>query len=236
VSTLRRPTASLAWPISLSAVGHIALVATVIWMKTEPKVSMPPVYRVDLVAAPAGPVAAGVVSDKPAPAEPAAKTPPKAETKEKGPTVPTKSKRLPKPQVRATPNVTEKSTPQPAVKNAPKAGGGAEGGAGTDVANVHIEGIDFPYPGYLQNIVRQIRLNFQPKGNIGALRAQVFFMIHRDGSVSLFRFITRSGVYAFDLEARGAIEAAAKSFGPLPAGFPNDALPIVFDFAPDKLR
>lgn len=226
----------MALPISVSALGHIALVATIVWMKLAPQPPMPPVYRVDLVAAPKGPVAVGVVSDAPAPPEPATKTPPRAESKEKAPTAPTKGKKIPKAPVRATPNATPKSTPQPVVKNAPKAGGGEVGGAGTDVANVHTEGIDFPFPGYLQNIVRQIRLNFAPKGNIGALRAQVFFMIRRDGSVSLFRFITRSGVYAFDLEAQGAVEAAAKNFGPLPSGFPNDALPVIFDFVPDRLR
>lgn len=236
MTSLQRPTASLTLPLSVSALGHVAIVATIIWLKTAPSVRMPPVYRVDLVAAPPGPVAAGVLTDKAAPAAPSATTPPRAESKAQEKTVPTKARHVPKPPVRATPNVTPKSAPQLAVKNPAKAGGGAIGGAGTDVANVHLDGIDFPFPGYLQNIVRQIRLNFSPTGNVGALRAQVFFMIRRDGSVSLFRFITRSGVYAFDLEAQGAVEAAARKFGPLPAGFPDDALPVVFDFAPDKLR
>ncbi len=233
---MRRPTSSLALPISVSAVGHLAIVATVIFFKMAPPPRMAPVYRVDLVGAPAGPVAAGVVTDKPATAEQAAKTPPKAASKEKAPTVPTKAKNVPKAPVRATPNVTPTSTPQAAVKNAPKAGSGEVGGRGTDVATVHTEGAEFPFPGYLENIVRQVRLNFQPKGNVGALKAQVFFMIRRDGSVSMFRFITRSGVYAFDLEAQGAIEAAAKAFGPLPAGFTNDVLPVTFDFDPTRLR
>ena len=40
----------------------------------------------------------------------------------------------------------------------------------------------------------------------------------------------RSGNYAFDLEARGAIESAgtAKAFGPLPGGFKADVLPVSF--------
>jgi len=43
-----------------------------------------------------------------------------------------------------------------------------------------------------------------------------------------------SGNFAFDLDAQGAIEAAAnaKAFGPLPDGYPSDVLPITFYFAP----
>ena len=70
------------------------------------------------------------------------------------------------------------------------------------------------------------------------LRAEVQFLIHRDGSVSNVRFVTRSGVYAFDLEAQGAVEQAAsvKAFGPLPAGYPDDVLPVIFSFDPRVLR
>jgi hypothetical protein len=46
----------------------------------------------------------------------------------------------------------------------------------------------------------------------------------------------RSGNFAFDIEAQGAIDAAARSFGPLPAGYTDDILPIVFSFDPSKLR
>jgi outer membrane biosynthesis protein TonB len=104
---------------------------------------------------------------------------------------------------------------------------------------VNTGGIDFPYPGYLENIVRQIALRFKPATR-GALRAEVFFMINRDGSVppSSIRLVTRSGVYSFDADAQGAVEAAAnaKSFGALPAGFTSDALPVTFRFDPRLLR
>ncbi|HEX2779393.1 MAG TPA: TonB C-terminal domain-containing protein, partial [Gemmatimonadaceae bacterium] len=129
-----------------------------------------------------------------------------------------------------------KSTPSTAP--APQAGGGATGGRGTDVATVRTEGIEFPYPGYLNNIVRQIALRFDPSTRNSALRAEVSFLIHRDGSVSNLRFLTRSGVYAFDLEAQGAVEAAAgaHAFGPLPSGFTDDVLPVIFSFDPSLLR
>ena len=50
------------------------------------------------------------------------------------------------------------------------------------------------------------------------------------GVIGEFRFLTKSGVYAFDLEAQGAIESAgsAKAFGALPDGYVNDFLPVVF--------
>jgi hypothetical protein len=52
------------------------------------------------------------------------------------------------------------------------------------------------------------------------------------------RIVVRSGVYAFDLEAMGAIEAAAtaRAFGPLPTGYGEDVLPVVFSFDPSLIR
>ncbi|MGK2960594.1 MAG: TonB C-terminal domain-containing protein, partial [Gemmatimonadaceae bacterium] len=123
-----------------------------------------------------------------------------------------------------------------AAKNAPRAGGGPIGGPGTDVATVQTEGIDFPFPGYLINIVRQIALRFNPNDTGSGLRAEVRFVIRRDGSVIGIGFITRSGNYSFDLEAQGAVEAAASQFGALPEGFRDDALPVVFSFDPRLIR
>ena len=61
-------------------------------------------------------------------------------------------------------------------------------------------------------------------------------MIYRNGSVKIVHFVNRSGSYAFDLEAQGAIESAAPNFGPLPDGFRDDVLPVVFSFDPRFLR
>jgi hypothetical protein len=139
----------------------------------------------------------------------------------------------PKPE-RATPTVT------PPPKVAPKqpiAGGGPQGGTGTDVATVQLDqGIDFPYPAYLNNIVRQVAINFKPDDPNTGLRAVVFFLIRRDGTVTGMQFRTRSGDYAFDLEARGAIEKAAGAFGPLPSEFHDDVLPVYFSFDPRLLH
>ena len=60
------------------------------------------------------------------------------------------------------------------------------------------------------------------------------------GSVPLssIQLVTRSGVFTFDLEAQGAVEAAAnaRAFGALPTGYPDDVLPVTFRFDPKLLR
>jgi TonB family protein len=105
------------------------------------------------------------------------------------------------------------------------------------VANVTVDGIDFKYPGYLENVVRQIAIRFKPPRG-GALTAVVAFLIRRDGTVTGIRLTTRSGVYAFDTEAMGAVDAAAsaRAFGPLPQGFSDDVLPVIFSFDPRLIR
>jgi protein TonB len=227
---------SLTGPIGVSILLHAAVILPLLILKTGSSAAEPPMYKVELIAAPAGERAAGVVTTAPAPPVPT-KAPPKAEVKEtKSVKVPAKKPpaKVAKPVVQATPKMSTKQ--ETVAKNAPKAGGGDAGAKGADVASIKTEGVDFPFPGYLTNIVRQIALNFAPKGNVGALRAEVFFMIQRDGKVTGFKFLTRSGNYSFDLEAQGAVEAAGRSFGALPAGFGDDVLPVVFSFDPSKLR
>ncbi len=229
----RRAPSSLAGPIGISAALHSVLFAVVIIMNATPPKPLPPMYKVDIVAAPAGERAAGVVTDAPAPVAP---TPPKAmpkvEPNNTAPVLPKKNVKPVKTPKQATPTLAPAKA-QPNVA-APKAGGGAVGGKGTDVATVRTEGIDFPFPGYLNNIVRQVYLNFKPRPG-RPLKAEVFFMIRRDGTVSGFRFLTRSGDYAFDLEAQGAVESAARAFGGLPPGFSDDVLPVIFSFDPSRI-
>jgi len=229
VIAARRPPRSLAMPIAVSALLHVAVIAPLVLLHAASPPLLPPMYRVDLLAAPPGPREAGVVSAAPARVAPA-KALPSAAAKAPPTKAPSRAKATKAP-VQVTP-----LREQAAKAAAPKAAGGTEGARGADVATVRIEGIEFPYPGYLTNIVRQIALNFSPRGNVGALRAEVFFMIRRDGSVSGFRFLTRSGSMPFDLECQGAVEAAARIFGPLPAGFTDDVLPVIFSFDPSKLR
>jgi len=237
----RPPRRGLGLPIAISAVLHVVIAAVFIVAKPASAPARPPVYKVNIVAAPPGPRQIGAVTPTPPETPPPdAKAPPRAEVTPAAPVLPPKTataakKRTPPPPATPTP-IPPKTKPQTAPVQ--QAGGGATGGRGTDVATVRTEGIEFPYPGYLNNIVRQIALRFDPQTRNTALRAEVTFLIHRDGSVSNVRFLTRSGVYSFDLEAQGAVEAAAvaKAFGPLPAGFSDDILPVIFSFDPSLLR
>jgi periplasmic protein TonB len=232
---------SLALPLGGSALVHVILLGLVFAFRPGPPRALPPIYRVTILAAPTGAVATGVV--QPTPTANAAQTlPPRTRAKPipKSMPAPPKASRTqpaPKPATVATP-VPPAQAATPAQAKAPPTAGSAEGGHGADVANVKLtEGIDFPFPTYLENIVRQIKLRFQWQGR-GDLRADVVFMIHRDGSTSGFRFLSQSSVYSFNLEASGAVEQAgrARAFGPLPTLFPDDVLPVIFSFDPRIIR
>lgn len=233
--------ARLRGPFGVSVLLHAALIAALIFMHPVAPKALPPMYRVNIVAAPPGPRAPGVVPIRPTPAPPPAEKPPpvpkRAEQIEKAMPAPTKiktAKARPKtPPATPTPSVTPAKPKTPPAQ----AGGGPEGGRGSDVATVHTEGVDFPFPSYLENIVRQIALRFHPPRN-SSDQAEVMFLIRRDGTVSDFRFLTRSGNFAFDLECQGAVDQAAqvKAFGPLPSGFSDDVLPVIFSFDPRVLH
>jgi len=106
------------------------------------------------------------------------------------------------------------------------------------VATIRTEGVEFPFPGYLNNLVAQVYRRWHPAPSSALLAAEVFFFVHRDGSVTGLQFIRRSGSFAFDLEAQGAVEAAARAsaFGALPAGYGPDLLPVSFFFNPRSAR
>jgi protein TonB len=234
-------------PFTLSAILHAA-VATLLFntLKERKPVALPPMYRVNIVAAPPGERAIGEVKSSQAQATTPVTQPSAAQSTLKEMPLP-KAKAAPKTPVRATPSAPKPSTkagaadakavPKPKTE-APKAGGGPVGGKGTDVATVRTDGIEFAFPGYLNNIVRQIALNFRPRNSNASLKAEIRFLIHRDGSVSDITFIRRSGNFSFDLEAQGAVEAASSTgrFGPLPDGFADDVLPVVFSFDPEFLK
>ncbi|MDP9177629.1 MAG: TonB C-terminal domain-containing protein [Gemmatimonadota bacterium] len=230
----RRQPVQFGGPLGMSAVLHLSAVALAFIASREHSMeALPPIYKVDIVAAPPGERAIGEVTPEPAPVTPPAAAP-VAPPKPTERAVPLTKRVAKKTAARSTP-VPPAAQPVPKTA-APKAGGGPIGGKGTDVATVQTEGIDFPFPGYLNNIVRQIALNFKPSDTNSALRAEVMFLIYRDGSVKIVRFVRRSGAYAFDLEAQGAIESAGPNFGRLPDGFPDDVLPVVFSFDPRVLR
>ena len=222
-------------PLTLSAVVHVAMVLFVL-VAARGSPSRGEVYAVTLVAAPAGPRQVGIVNETPAKSEPEAPLPKRAEIQQPKETAPVSRPA----QASRTPS---RATQVPDAKSArfdtpaPKAGGGETGGKGTDVANVSTAGKDFPYPAYLHNIVQQIALRFNPRQR-QMLTADVQFVIKKDGSIMAMSIMKPSGSYGFDTEAKGAIEAAgaAGAFGPLPEGFSDDILTVIFTFDPKIIR
>jgi hypothetical protein len=216
---------SLAWALALSVVLHGALVGALFAARPAAPRALPRSYRVDLVAAPAPVAPAPAPAAAPAPAPTPPPAPPKAMPAPPKATLKTPP---PKPAPVAAP-----AGAQPAPANPPSPA------RGNDVANVHTEGVEFPYPTYLENIVRVIAQRFKPPRN-SADKAEVSFVIRRDGSLvpNSLQFVTRSGNFAFDLEAQGAVEQAGdvKAFGPLPPGFSDDVLAVVFSFDPRILH
>jgi periplasmic protein TonB len=185
---------------------------------------LPPTYRVHLVAAPAADMEsrkAPEAFDRPAEDKPA----PIPETKRPQSTV---SRATPPPnrdQTRreAAPRTTPTNKPLP----------GETPSTGNDVATVSTEGVAFPFPEYLQNIVSQVLRRWQRPAQSTPLEAEVSFFVHRDGSVTDLQFIRRSGNFAFDLEAQGAVEEAGRfrAFGTLPDGWQSDVLFVRFYFS-----
>jgi outer membrane biosynthesis protein TonB len=189
-----------------------------------------PVYAVQLVAAPAP-----TLNARPAPdvvSRPAEQPTPRITRQPPPPRRTSVAKAAPPPAPDATRREAAPRT------NADSLAPGVQPSTGTDVATVSLPGVTFPYPAYLKNIVSAVfRRWHRPLGN-APLEAEIMFFIHRDGGVSDIQFIKRSGNFAFDLEAQGAIEAAAntQAFGPLPEGYPADILPVSFFFNPASVR
>jgi periplasmic protein TonB len=227
---------SLRGPVGLSLLLHVSIVALALVRvgKSDQAEALPPIYRVNIIAAPPGERRIGEVRPPDATPSPTPPKPVPVPVRPEPKVAPVSKAAPAKAPLRTTP--TEAPAAESPKSEAPRAGGGPTGGKGTDVATVQTEGIEFPFPGYLNNIVRQVAIAFKPTDTNSGLKAEVMFLIHRDGSVTNFRFVTKSGAYAFDLEAQGAIEAASRFFGPLPEGFRDDVLPVVFSFDPRFLR
>ena len=209
---------------------HLLLVFALVSSRAVPFRTPPPVYRVELVAAPLPEPEAKKAPDvveRPA-AQPVPipkRIPPRRTSMAKTappPTAKPEEKREP------APRTTASQAPAPGVRPS----------TGSDAATVKTSGIEFPFPEYLRNLVAQVYRRWRrPTDNL-SLRAEVIFLVHRDGSATDLQFVQRSGNFAFDLEAQGAVEAAgnAKAFGRLPDGYVADVLAVSFFFNPASMR
>ena len=180
------------------------------------------VYAVNLVAAPATTASAPAVEATPRPPAPVERTAPINPPRRTAKVAPSPPASRPVPKSEAAPRTS-------AVQPMP-----GETGTGSDIANVSTPGAEFPFPEYLRNIVTQIYRRWNRPAGSPALRAEISFLILRDGTVREITLVSRSRSYSFDLGAQGAVEAAAnaRAFGPLPEGFKTDVLQISLWFVP----
>lgn len=183
----------------------------------------PPTYRVRLVAAPAPDTETRQAPEAiQRPAEERGVPPERREPKSTVSRAAPPAEQDTKPR-EAAPRTTPTTQPLP----------GERPSTGNDVATVSTEGVDFPFPEYLQNMVSQILRRWQRPPGSTPLEAELAFLVRRDGSIADLRFVKRSGFFSFDLEAQGAVEEAGrlKAFGPLPDGWPADVLFVRFYFS-----
>lgn len=207
----------------------------------KPSRASPPAYAVELVAAPAPTNRQRLAREAlptPPPEEKPAPTPPKpSPAKEKPAPVAPKPPKPAKPAPAPTPQPAEtEKEPAPRTAAPVTPAPGETPSTGTDVATIKTPGLAFPFPEYLRNIVTQVYQRWDRESARQSNFAEISFLILRDGSVRDIRFVTRSGSFAFDIDAQGAIEAAgnARAFGQLPDGWEADVLPVSFYFKPSR--
>ncbi len=199
-----------------TAIIHAGVCALLLIGVSEQRRNFPPTYAVQLIAAPAAPAAAARPdAPPPAPAPPAVTKPAPR---------PVPAKPTTRTEARAPAKNPAPVTPLP--RETPS--------TGSDIANVNTMGKAFPFPEYLRNLVSQIYRRWNRPGGDSPLKAEVGFVVLRDGTVRDINLITSSRSYSFDQEALGAVEAAGvvKAFGPLPAGYEADYLQVSFTFSP----
>lgn len=225
-----------------TVVVHAAAVAFLL-TAVKPTRASPPSYAVDLVAAPAmtkqrlarEALPTPPPEEKPAPT-PAKPAPPQKEKPAPvAPKPPKPVKTAPAPAPKPPPAETEREpSPRTAAPVAPAPG--ETPSTGSDIATIKTPGLAFPFPEYLRNIVTQVYQRWDRTSAKQNNFAEISFLILRDGSVRDIRFVTRSGSFAFDIDAQGAIEAAGNSqaFGQLPDGWEADVLPVSFYFQPTR--
>ncbi len=214
-AALRADTQSTTMGITSSVVLHLLGVTLFLIVIPKPVIS-PPVYAVELVAAPlptsVARAAPEAVTRPPEPAPPTEAPAPAPAKPAKAEAVKPKAKPEKAPPAPAKPVATEKPVEKaPVTKSEAKPLPGETPGTGNDVANIKIPGIEFPFPDYLRNIMNEVLRRWSAPNN--KLRAEVAFLILKDGSVRDIRFLTRSGNFSFDLEAQGAIESCRQQQG-----------------------
>ncbi len=225
-------------PVIGSAIVHTAAIFLVWWTSAMTR-EVPDfvVFEIELISPPAAEL--GEPTTLPPPEELVIETPldPVPEPQETPPAVVEEeapAEEPPQPEeIAAPPDVEPVEDPAPPTSPDPDPDVETPG----EDLNVRMEGIRRDYPEYYNNILRQMQRCFRWRGE-DDLRARVFFVINRDGSVSEVDILESSRSIRFDIEAMGAAECAGSRgrLGPLPEALPFDRLPIVFYFEPRSGR
>jgi periplasmic protein TonB len=215
-------------PVLASLALHLAILVPIVAFTRAPRSVEFDTIRIVLVSAPAP-----VEATRPAPQEPE----PQPEPVEEPTPEPVVEQPRPEPEVEqprpepppqrpAERPRTERPTP-PAPTPPPRTPPAAEPTAPTEGINLETEGIDFPFPDYLNNVVAQLYryLRWTEPGNP---RATIYFEIMDDGSVRNIRMLRPSGNIRFDYAVQGAVETAGNrgAFGPLPDAYVGASLPV----------
>ncbi len=208
-----------------SVVGHLVVIGGVMVVARQQPHLLPTsrVYTVDIVAAP-GPVKGAAGPRRQAAPEPPTKA--RFRTGVKVESAPSNEA--------AAPRGVKK--PKAAVEKpakTPKGGGSGIGKGGG--GGLRVEGVVFPYPGYLDTLTALVQEQWERRmlADTGQeLKATVFFSLDRDGNVQECTVETASGVFEFDDAARKAVFQASP-IKPLPSGFKGDGLSVHLDFYGD---
>jgi outer membrane biosynthesis protein TonB len=209
-----------------SASVHVLVLLGLVVIARGASAPLPLVYEVNLLAAPAPGEAPRRAAEAALPTRQDAEVAPADRTPERDP--------APAPPPPPTPSRSEERPVPTRSEVTPLPG--QTPSTGTDELTFRQEGLRFPYPEYLENIVTEVKRRWaNPVGRGLRLRSKVAFTIQRDGTVTDISYLQKSGNFSFDTEAIGAIERAARdrAFGALPEGFNGESLPIAFEFTPE---
>lgn len=189
-----------------------AVIATGMWVLASGRPDrsrLPPVYQVSLVSA--AEVAPKRSRPEPQPPEPVQEEEPEPEPEE------------------VVPEPDEESVDRARPREdrpTPRAGPERADARGVD-SPVTLEGKPFPFPWYLDQLVRKVERNWRPTSN--TLSATIHFRIDANGRIAEVEVHEKSGNFMFDQAARRAVEAASP-LPPLPDAYEGDWLGVYFVF------
>ncbi|HLE41310.1 MAG TPA: TonB family protein [Nitrospirota bacterium] len=188
------------------------------YMRTTPKISVPPFYDVALVAQPTD------LPTVPSQAPPEKKQ----ETTLKGHKAPAASKQGAMPGLKEQKSAREE--PDEREGKAPR----ATAPAGQPVAVTVALGQEFKFPWYLTIIRDKIERHWNPPPGAREMKAKVTFSVLRSGQVAGNpRLEVASGNFYFDQAAMRAISTSSP-FPPLPEEFFKESIEVSVDLMPEE--